>query len=196
MNVEKKEGFIAVGLVLLLVVSAIAYHELSARYQPEDVSAAEASPAESGVEPSEDAAQVSYAADFAMLDADWNEVFLSDSIGTPIVVNFWATWCPPCRSELPVFDAAYQTYGGSIQFLMVDLTDGVRETEDGAKAFVAENEYSFPVYCNIDGSAASAYRLYAVPQTVVIDAEGRIVHTQVGAMNEEMLTSLLETLSA
>lgn len=79
---------------------------------------------------------------------------------------------------------------------MIDLTDGVQETEDGAKAFVSENGYAFPVYYNTDGSALSAYQLYAVPQTVAIDAEGRIVRTQVGAMSEEMLATLLETLSA
>lgn len=196
MNIKKKDVLIAVGLVLLLVVSAIAYNALSARYQPEGAPVAEPVSDESDAEAPTEAAQVSYAPDFAMLDADGNEVLLSDFVGTPIVVNFWATWCPPCRSELPAFDAAYQTYGDSIQFLMVDLTDGVQETEDGVKAFVAENEYSFPVYYNTDGSALSAYQLYAVPRTVAIDAAGRIVRSQVGAMSEEMLASLLEALSS
>ena len=196
MNVRKKDIMIAVGLVLLLAISAIAYNALSARYQPEGAPAAETPSAESAAEPPVEPAQAPYAPDFTMQDAEGNEVRLSDFVGAPIVVNFWATWCPPCRSELPAFDAAYQAYGDSIRFLMVDLTDGIQETEKGAKAFVAENGYVFPVYYNTDGSALSAYQLYAVPQTVAIDAEGRIVRTQVGAMSEEMLASLLETLSA
>ena len=195
MNVRKKDWIIAVGLVLLLAVSALAYRALSARYQPESVPVSENGSGESDIGSAE-AVQASYAPDFTMLDADRDEVRLSDFIGTPVLINFWATWCPPCRSELPAFDAAFQTYGSSIQFLMVDLTDGVQETEEGARAFVAENGYTFPVYYNTDGSAVSAYRLYAVPQTVAIDAEGCIVRSQTGALSEESLSALLEALSA
>ena len=194
MNVRKKDWMIAVGLVLLLAVSALACRALSARRQPESVPVAEVGSGESDIGSS--AELVQYAPDFTMLDADGNVVRLSDFTGTPVLVNFWATWCPPCRAELPAFDVAFQTYGSSIQFLMVDLADGVQETEKSARAFVAENGYTFPVYYNTDGSAVSAYRLYAVPQTVAIDAEGRIVRSHTGALSEEMLSGLLEALSA
>ena len=61
------------------------------------------------------------APDFAVLNASGKQVELSDYFGKPIVVNLWATWCPPCKAELPYFDNAYNRYG-QVQFLMVNLT--------------------------------------------------------------------------
>lgn len=81
-----------------------------------------------------------------MLDADGNTVRLSDMFGKPVVINFWATWCPPCKRELPDFDRLCREYGDRVVFMMVNLTDGRRDTVDGTKKFVSEKGYTFPVY--------------------------------------------------
>ena len=127
------------------------------------------------------------APDFTVVDADGNEVSLSDFFGKPIVLNFWASWCGPCKSEMPDFDAAYQTYGEGIHFLMVNLTDGSRETVQTASDFIAQQGYTFPVYFDTNYSAAMAYGTSAIPVTFFIDADGFPVAYGQGALNAEVL---------
>ena len=73
------------------------------------------------------------APDFTVLDANGKRIRLSDNFGKPIVINFWATWCPPCKRELPDFDKLCKEYGDKVVFMMVNLTDGRRDTVDGTK---------------------------------------------------------------
>ena len=136
------------------------------------------------------------APDFTMLDMNGETVSLSSFFGEPIVVNFWATWCPPCASELPHFDKAAAEYEGKVRFLMVNLTDGRRDTVESAKAYVEERGYTFPLYFDTESSGAIAYAVYSIPLTVFIDADGNIQASRVGAMNEEMLYDYLEELTA
>jgi thiol-disulfide isomerase/thioredoxin len=136
------------------------------------------------------------APDFTMLDMNGETVSLSSFFGEPIVVNFWATWCPPCASELPHFDKAAAEYEGKVRFLMVDLTDGRRDTVESAKAYVEERGYTFPLYFDTESSGAIAYAVYSIPLTVFINADGNIQASRVGAMNEEMLYDYLEELTA
>lgn len=133
------------------------------------------------------------APDFPVLDADGNTVRLSDMFGKPVVINFWATWCPPCRSELPAFDKLYRQYGNEVSFMMIDLTDGYRETVEGVKRFISENGYTFPVYYDTEGSAAEAYNVSSIPFTVAVGRNGNIVGTHLGAMSEAVLEKLIKT---
>ena len=73
------------------------------------------------------------APDFSVTDGDGNEVKLADCLGKPVIINFWATWCPPCRSELPAFETLYGKYGNDVVFMMIDLSDGYRETPEIVK---------------------------------------------------------------
>ena len=109
---------LSVLLVALIAVAAVTYSALSEDYVPSDVLPAETSGNSAAV-----TEEVETAPDFTMTDADGSEVSLSDFLGKPIVINFWATWCSPCKSELPTFDAAYATYGEDVQFIMLNLTD-------------------------------------------------------------------------
>lgn len=134
------------------------------------------------------------APDFTVLDKDGNTVRLSEKFGKPIVINFWATWCPPCKQELPDFDKLSKEYGDRVVFMMVNLTDGYRDTVDGTKRFVSGKGYTFPVYFDTKDNAASAYNVSSIPQTTFIDAKGNIYTTRIGAMNEAMLRIYLNAL--
>jgi thiol-disulfide isomerase/thioredoxin len=131
-----------------------------------------------------------YAApDFTVLDAGGNEVRLSDFFGRPIVLNFWASWCPPCRAHKPDFDKIYDEMKADVAFLMVNLTDGQRETIESASSYIAEHGYRFPVYFDTTREAAWAYGVTSVPTTVFISKDGYVTHEHIGRMNEDLLRS-------
>jgi thiol-disulfide isomerase/thioredoxin len=125
--------------------------------------------------------------DFTVYDAQGNAHKLSDFRGKPVVLNFWASWCGPCKREMPDFDAAYKKYGEDIHFVMVNLTDGYRETKDSASNFIESNGYSFPVFYDTDMDAARVCGISSVPVTFYIDEEGYLIAVGQGIQNAESL---------
>lgn len=134
------------------------------------------------------------AMDFTVYDQAGNAITLSQFYGKPIVVNFWATWCRPCKSELPAFEKLYNEYGEDVTFMMVNLTDGAQETVDSVSEFIMDNEYHFPVYFDTETNAATTYSVYSIPATLFIDADGNIVASHLGAMQENTLRTYIENL--
>jgi thiol-disulfide isomerase/thioredoxin len=127
------------------------------------------------------------APDFTVYDLEGNAHKLSDFRGKPVILNFWATWCGYCKMEMPDFNELYLELGEDVHFLMVNCTDGSRETVETASGFIQEQGYSFPVYFDQDGSAAYAYSAYALPTTYFIDAQGHVVTKSVGAISADTL---------
>lgn len=179
---------ILIGIVALGVViggSALLYPYLSASYASKGDSTSAGSTSGGEEEKME-------APDFSVVDGDGNTVKLSDFIGKPVVVNFWASWCPPCKSEMPEFERVRKELGEDVVFMMVNATDGVRETEEKAKEYVADQGYTFPVYFDTNQEASYTYGVSSLPTTLFIDKDGYLVTGALGVIEEETLRKGIE----
>jgi len=136
--------------------------------------------------------QKSPAPDFTVTDIDGNEIKLSDMKGKPVVVNFWATWCYYCIEELPDFHSMYKEYGENVQFMMVNMTDGIQETVSGAHKYIESSGFTFPVYYDTAFEAGIAYNVTSLPRTYFIDANGNLVAHATGMINAETLKTGIE----
>ena len=137
--------------------------------------------------PAESTENPDLAPDFTVYDIDGNSFKLSDFQGKPVILNFWASWCGPCKAEMPEFEEAYTKYGEDIHFVIVNLTDGRSETVESASGYIAEMGYTFPVYYDTQMDAAYTYGISSIPMTVFIDDEGVITGGQVGMISAEAL---------
>ena len=138
-------------------------------------------------EPAQTTRPVITAPDFTVYDAEGNEVHLSDYFGKPIVLNFWASWCGPCQMEMPDFQEKYLELGEEVAFLMINMTDGGRETVQTASEFIASKGYTFPVFYDTMGMAAGVYGAYSLPTSYFINAQGHVIARAVGAIDGETL---------
>ena len=132
------------------------------------------------------------APDFTVYDRAGNTVHLSDFLGKPVVLNFWASWCGPYKSEMPDFEEIYKESGEDIHFVMVTLTDGDRETLDTATNFLDSSGYTFPVYYDKDIDAAYTYQVYGIPVTYFINAEGHLIAQGSSALDAETIKRGIE----
>ena len=134
------------------------------------------------------------APDFTTYDIDDNEYKLSDFQGKPVILNFWASWCGPCQMEMPDFQKKFEEYGEDINFMIVNMTDGVRETVEKASGYVNHHGFTFPVYYDVYQEAATTYGVMSLPTTYFIDAEGNFVAQARGMLSEEALQSGIDLL--
>lgn len=188
-------GFTA--FILLLLGATLAYTKLSLNYEKEKQSEAQetSQPAQQQEaaqnEPTDEDTKV---IDFTMLNADGETIAFSELLGKPVILNFWATWCGPCQSEMPHIQEAYEQYGEDINFVLVNLTDGKRDTVDGVKNFIEENSYTVPVYFDTEMKGAYSYGAYSIPLTYFMDAQGAVVSGRLGAMTREDLFDQIQVL--
>ena len=134
------------------------------------------------------------APDFTVYDLEGNAHKLSDFRGKPVVLNFWASWCGPCQSEMPAFEEKYQAYGEDIHFLMVNMASNFGDSRANAAGVLESGGYTFPVYYDDLGECAVGYGINAIPVTVFIDSNGNVVSMKTGAMNEADLLRRIQTI--
>ena len=131
------------------------------------------------------------APEIELKDTTGKLVSLSSHRGKVVILNFWATWCPPCRAEMPSMQRLYDEIGGDgIELLAVDL----QESEKTVKDFLEKNGYTFPVLFDSTGQAGAMYGARSIPTTYLIDADGMAVARVVGTRewdDEELYEVLL-----
>ena len=113
---------------------------------------------------------------------------LADFQGRPVVVNFWASWCPACVAEMPDFEAVHQRFGGDVAFVGIDLQDVSREV---AERFIVDTGVTYPIADDPTGETYAAFGGFAMPTTLFIDAGGNIVGRQDGAIFEDQLAEMV-----
>lgn len=201
MNSKLKTLLGILALVVLIGAAYFVYNNLADRYKPikkeQGIKQAQSTQKEQITQQTQSTQTQQAngrikALDFSVLNSDGKSVKLSDFFGKPIVVNFWASWCPPCKSEMPYFNKVYAEVKSDVEFMMVDLVDGQRETVDTGKGYVDKQGYTFPVYFDTDQEAAYTYGIQSIPTTLFIDKDGYIVNVEQGSMDEETLLKNIE----
>ena len=137
------------------------------------------------------------AIDFTLKDQFGNEHTLSDYKGKTVFLNFWATWCGPCRSEMPDIQKLYETYeteGDNAVIILGVAAPGLGQEKDeaGIKAFLDENGYTYPTLMDTTGDLFSEYGISSFPTTFMIDREGNVFGYVSGALNEDMMKNIIE----
>lgn len=173
--------------VVLLGGAYVLYSRFSDDFKQEQLSGQAASNAGDSASSGADGKEKQAAPDFTVYDADGNAAQLSDYIGKPIVLNFWASWCGPCKNEMPEFNEKSIELEGKVQFLMVNMTDGSRETLDTAKTYVESEGFTFPVLYDTDIDAANTCRVYSLPTTYFIDENGGLTARASGTIDAATL---------
>lgn len=192
---ESKGWIVALVLVLVLVGATLLYGELGSGENTAPIGGSGSNYGNNNDEHTDNTtptrpADAELATDFTVYDANGRAVRLSDFRGKPVVLNIWASWCPPCRNEMPYFQAKYQELGDDVCFLMVNCTE--QDSIEDADQYIAQNGYTFPIYYDTNGAMATAYGITGVPRTYFIDAEGYILSQARGGINMTMLENGLD----
>ncbi|MBI2061586.1 MAG: redoxin domain-containing protein [Nitrospirae bacterium] len=129
---------------------------------------------------------------FTLMSLDGKEISLSDYAGRAVVLNFWSSWCVPCRDEADLLESIAQHFKGrEVNVLGVNIQD----EPEAAKKFVAEEGMTFPNVVDTDGRLSIAYGVYGVPETFFVDRSGRIADKITGPVSVENFRAGLEKLA-
>ena len=131
------------------------------------------------------------ALDFKLKDLDGKEVSLSDFKGKKVFLNFWASWCPPCKAEMPDIEKLYnETKDSDLVILAINLG----ESKKDVTSFLENNKYNFPVLLDSDQTIAQQYNVQYIPTSFFIDEDGNIIKTKTGPMTLEEMKSYISEL--
>lgn len=134
-----------------------------------------------------------FAPEFTIKNGAGEDVSLSDYKGKKVILNFWASWCPPCVYEMPEFQALHNVLDPEETVLLaVNLTDGQRETKALADKFLEENNLDLNVLYDTKGEAFYGFNITSIPQTFIIDEDGLVQYAIMGMTDKATLDGILE----
>ncbi|WP_050182236.1 redoxin domain-containing protein [Domibacillus robiginosus] len=128
------------------------------------------------------------APDFTVKTMEGKEVKLSDYEGKKVFLNFWATWCPPCKAEMPHMQSFYDGEPENVEILAVNI----EESSTTVSEFAEEYGLTFPILMDEDGTITETYQVYTIPTTYVLNEEGIVHQKIVGPMDKSMMINLLK----
>lgn len=134
------------------------------------------------------------APDFTLTDINGKTVKLSDLRGKKIVINFWASWCPPCRAEMPDLVKKSEIYKDKVVFLGVNLTNTEGGDLESVRNFLQEFNVKYQILLDKNGDVAKLYQAIAIPTTVTVDSNGIIVDRFSGMLNEPAMEKMIQNL--
>jgi peroxiredoxin len=126
------------------------------------------------------------APDFSLENLDGEQITLSDLRGRAVLLNFWATWCPPCRNEMPAFERVYQDYAED-GFIIIAVNATAQDTLGDVEPFRTEFGLSFPILLDKNGEVNRLYQVQALPTSFFIDSQGIITEVMIGEAASEAL---------
>ena len=132
-----------------------------------------------------------YADELPDFDPDGFSQLLSQLRGTPVLVNFWGSWCPPCKVEMPRIVAAHGRFGERVQFIGVDLEDG----RDEARGFIVDHGMRFPSVFDPPDAIKASLGQFGQPVTVFFDRDGNVAASWTGPISEERLAHNLRAIT-
>ena len=186
-------------IIGIMTLSGFNLNILAAGQQPQNANADYIAKAEEPAK--EDKEEKLPAFDFELKDQYGNTHKLSDYKGKVVFLNFWATWCPPCREEMPHIEEIYKEYGynknnvvilGAASPATAENPSPQDESEEKIKAFLTKNNYTFPVVFDVKGEIFRNYYINAFPTTFMIDREGNIMGYVAGGLSKENMKKIIE----
>lgn len=180
---------LAAALVVLLAAAGFLYTRLAPSAGGNTLAATqENSSSQSSQEQEDTSTQANPAPSFPMEDQEGNTRELSEFLGEkPVYLNFWASTCGPCKSEMPDIHELYQLYGEDIHFILVNVGPAMGDTREQAEAYLEEEGFTFPVYYDVDYQAITTYGINSFPFSIFIDAEGNLITYGQGLLSRELL---------
>lgn len=129
------------------------------------------------------------APNFMLQNLEGENVSLSDYKGKKVILNFWATWCPPCRKEMPALEKFYQQNNNEIEILAVNT-----DTNNDVADFVKSMNLTFPILLDHKTNVSGQYDILSLPTTYIIDEKGKLVKKQIGELSFEQLNEIMSEL--
>lgn len=172
-------------VIALIIVAAVAggWYFFAGEKQQQSPAEKEQAQSETGVTVGK------MAPSFALESLDGKTVQVG-APGKPYVLNFWASWCPPCREEMPGLSEFAGKYGSQVQLYGINL----QEPTDKVTAFLQQNHYNIPVLLDKSGNVAQSFRVSAIPTTLVVDSKGVIRYRKTGGVTLNDLESMIKGL--
>ncbi|WP_067730294.1 TlpA family protein disulfide reductase [Oceanobacillus damuensis] len=148
-----------------------------------------APPESTGIEPGE------AAPDFELETLDGGQLKLSDLQGKKVIINFWYTWCPPCREEMPEMQKFYEEYGDEVEIVAVNLTD-MEKNEQDVHDFIEEFSFTYTIPLDHGSHVSDQYKVYAAPTSYFIGTDGTVQQPRwIGPMEYEFMEEMVHELN-